>query len=71
MDLAHSHFRDAGTVADLNIRMGAQIVDPDRVLRTPTIGADQDIAVVSHTDSNGGFMETYYQTFDPGEVCLG
>lgn len=32
---------------------------------------DQDIAVVSHTDSNGGFMETYYQTFDPGEVCLG
>ena len=32
---------------------------------------DQDIAVVGHTDANLGYMETYYQTFDPGTVCLG
>src|SRR5262249_37488250 len=43
LDLADPHRLHRGVVADLDGRVGAQVVHPDRVLRCPAHGPDEDV----------------------------
>src|SRR5215510_12469331 len=42
-DLAHAHRLHDGEVAQLDVRVRAQVVDPDRVARRAADGADEDV----------------------------
>ena len=46
MHLAHAHLEDFGIVANFDIPIGAQVIDPDRVLLAATVGADEHVTVV-------------------------